>query len=70
MKMAGEAQIIWGIIFGSIGLGYVVYGKRQKAVVPLFVGVFLFIIPYFLSNTYILVTVGAFLVVLPYFINR
>ncbi|HED19269.1 MAG TPA: hypothetical protein ENI74_07185 [Gammaproteobacteria bacterium] len=67
--MQGESQIIWGMVFGAIGFGYFVYGKKQKAVVPLFVGIALFIVPYFLSNLYILVIVCTALVVLPYFLR-
>jgi len=30
---------MWGVIFGSIGLGFFVYGKKQKAIIPLFSGI-------------------------------
>jgi len=33
-----EAWLLWGLLFGSFGLGYFVYGKKQKAVVPLVCG--------------------------------
>ncbi len=67
--MEGTSLLIWGMLFGAIGLGYFIYGKKQKAVVPLFVGVTLFIFPYFITNIYLLVAVGAGLVVLPYFVR-
>jgi len=67
--MGSTSQLIWGMLFGSIGLGFFVYGKRQKAVVPLIVGIALFIFPYFMPNVYLLVTVGAVLVMLPYFVK-
>jgi len=57
------------MLFGAIGLGFFVYGKRQKAIVPLLVGIELFIVPYFISNAYVLVIVGALLVALPYYIR-
>ena len=31
--MGNTAQIIWSMIFGSIGLGFFIYGKKQKAFV-------------------------------------
>ena len=68
-KMEDSTQLIWGMLFGAIGVGFFIYGKKQKAVVPLFTGVALFVFPYFLSNVYLLVTVGAVLVALPYFIR-
>ncbi|MBU1568203.1 MAG: hypothetical protein KJ630_21590 [Proteobacteria bacterium] len=33
------STLIWWVIFGSIGLGYFVYGKKQRAVIPLFSGI-------------------------------
>ena len=67
--MEGTAQLIWGMIFGAIGLGFFVYGKKQKAVVPLLSGISLFIFPYFVTNSYLLVLVGAALMALPYFVR-
>jgi len=62
-------QIFLAMIFGSIGLGFFTYGKKQQAVVPLLVGIALFIFPYFVSNVYILVLIGISLIVLPYFVR-
>jgi predicted membrane protein len=67
--MDSSAQIMWGILFGAIGLGFFIYGKRQRAIVPFVVGVTLFIFPYFISNVYLLVIVGVVLVAIPYFIR-
>jgi hypothetical protein len=67
--MEGTALIFWGMIFGSIGLGFFTYGKKQKAVVPLCSGIALFIFPYFISNVYSLVFVGVVFVVVPFFVK-
>ncbi len=67
--MEDTSLIIWAVIFGGIGLGFFTYGKRQKAVVPLIVGIALFIFPYFISNVYMLVLAGSVLVALPYFVR-
>lgn len=48
--MEGTSLLIWEMLFGAIGLGYFTYGKKQRAVVPLFVGIALFIFPYFITN--------------------
>jgi hypothetical protein len=63
------AQLLWGLLFSSIGLGFFIYGKKQRAVVPLFCGLILMIYPYFVSNTIALVAIGAALVALPYFVR-
>lgn len=67
--MEGTSQLIWGVLFGAIGFGFLLYGKKQKAVVPLTSGIALIIFPYFVSNVYMLVLVGVLLVVLPYFMR-
>ena len=67
--MVDTAQLLWGVIFGAIGLGYFVYGKKQKAIVPLMVGIGLLIFPYFISDLYLLAIVGVGLVALPYFVR-
>ena len=67
--MGNTAQLIWGVLFGAIGMGFFVYGKRQKAFVPLFAGMALCFFPYFMPNVYALVIVGVVLVVLPYFVR-
>jgi hypothetical protein len=63
------STLIWGMIFGSIGLGFFVYGKKQHSLVPLFSGVGLMAFPYFISNAYILVITGIVLMALPYFVR-
>ncbi|HEB54769.1 MAG TPA: hypothetical protein ENI98_00405 [Gammaproteobacteria bacterium] len=68
--MENPSVLLWGVIFGGIGLGFFTYGKKQKAVVPLLIGIALFIFPYFISNVYVLVLVGSVLVALPYFIKK
>jgi predicted membrane protein len=59
--------LFWGMIFGAIGVGFFVYGKKQAAFVPLLCGLALMIFPYFVSNTYVLVAVGIVLIAIPYF---
>jgi hypothetical protein len=63
------AVLLWGLLFGSIGLGYFIYGKKQRAVVPLVCGLVLMIFPYFVPNTTLLVGVGALLIAIPYFLR-
>jgi len=57
------------LLFSSIGLGFFIYGRKQKAVVPLVCGLVLMIFPYFVSNTVLLVAIGIALMVLPYFVR-
>jgi hypothetical protein len=57
------------LLFGSIGLGYFIYGKKQKAVVPLVCGLALMVFPYFVSNALLLVGIGVVLAAIPYFLR-
>ncbi len=63
------SSLFWGLLFGSLGLGFFVYGKKQKAIVPLVCGLTLIVYPYFISNTVLLVLLGVVLVLIPYFVR-
>jgi hypothetical protein len=57
------------LLFGSIGLGYAIYGRKQRAAVPLVCGLALMVFPYFVSNTWLLALIGAVLIAVPYFLR-
>lgn len=68
-EIGSTAVLIWGLIFGSLGTGFAIYGKRQKAIVPLCVGITLCVVPYFIANVYVLVAVACVLAAIPYFVR-
>jgi hypothetical protein len=55
------------LLFGSIGLGFFIYGRRQRAPIPLLCGIALMVFPYFVSNSLLLLAIGALLIAVPYF---
>lgn len=57
-----ESWLLWGMLFGAIGVGFFVYGRKQKAVVPFVCGLALMVFPYFVSDTLTLVIVGGVLI--------
>jgi hypothetical protein len=57
------------LFFGSIGLGFFIYGRKQRAVVPLLCGLMLMVFPYFVSNVMLLAGIGALLIAIPYFLR-
>lgn len=61
--------LLWGVLFGSVGFGYFLYGKKQRAVVPFVCGLALMVIPYFIPNATVLVVVGAAIAAVPYFVR-
>jgi hypothetical protein len=60
---------MWGVIFGSIGMGYFIYGKKQRRGAALLSGFALIVIPYVVSNVFLLVMIGIVLMVMPYFVR-
>jgi len=67
--MESVAMMFWGVLFGGIGLGYFIYGKKQKKLIPFWVGIALFALPYLFSSVLLLVIVGIILMSVPYFIK-
>ena len=64
--MMGESTIWWGLLFGTLGIGYFVYGKRQRMVMALASGIALMVFPYFVSSVLLIVLIGFLLLVLPF----
>jgi hypothetical protein len=62
-------SILWSLLFGSIGIGYFIYGKRQAHAVARYTGIVLMIYPYFVGDTMILVAVGVGLLFVPRFLK-
>jgi hypothetical protein len=69
MEMNSGLGFLVYVLFGSIGLGYFVYGKKQKMLVPLVCGICLMIYPYFVSNSILLVIIGCIFLGTPYFVR-
>ena len=67
--MEGESTLIWGILFGSIGLGYCVYAKQQRKGMALLSGIGLIFFPYFVSNLWLTLLIGVVLVLAPWFLR-
>jgi hypothetical protein len=63
------ATLLWGVLFGAVGMGFFIYGKKQKSVIPFICGLMLMIFPYFVSNVWALVVIGGGLMAVPYFVR-
>ena len=61
--------LLLGVLFGAVGVGYALYGRKQRAPLPLVCGVALMVIPYFLSNAVLLFVLGIALAVLPWVVR-
>lgn len=67
--MENPATLFLGVLFASIGLGYLIYGRRQSAVVPLVCGLVLLLIPFLVSNVYALLASGIVVTAIPRFVR-
>jgi hypothetical protein len=59
--------MLWGLLFGSIGLAFFIYGKKQQRVVPLVCGIALMVYPYFVLSAIWLIVIGIALCAVPFF---
>ena len=64
------ATLVWGTLFGAIGTGYFIYGKRQHKFVPLLCGMALIGYTWAVSNPVEIVGIGAALMAVPFFIRQ
>lgn len=58
--------LLLGVLFSSIGFGYLVYGRRQRAGVPLACGIALMVVPYVVPGVTLLLVLGIVLSAIPW----
>ena len=63
------SSLLLGLVFSSIGLGFFIYGRKQKLAMPLICGIALMVYPYFVSNNALLVAIGVALIAIPYVVR-
>jgi hypothetical protein len=62
MNLGNSNFLFASLIWGSIGMGFAIYGKRQRAAGPLLGGILLMAISYFIGSALVMSLVGAALV--------
>ena len=67
--MGDTASIMWGVLLGSIGMGYLIYGRKQRRGIALLSGIALCVFPYFVSNVFLMILIAIILMALPYFLR-
>ncbi|MBI5846268.1 MAG: hypothetical protein HZB23_16550 [Deltaproteobacteria bacterium] len=65
--MPDAGVMLWGVLFGAIGVGYFMYGKKQGRLIPLVTGIALCVYPYFFESPVLIVIIGVVLTAVPYF---
>lgn len=62
-------NILLSVLLGAIGVGYIVYGRKQMHGMALVSGILLCIFPYFVSSIWLALLIGALLMALPRFLD-
>jgi hypothetical protein len=63
-------SLLLSVLFGALGLGFLVYGRKAGRLVPAVVGLALMVVPYFISNTVVLVSVCIALTAVPFLLRN
>ncbi|MGM0600919.1 MAG: hypothetical protein ACQETH_14005 [Candidatus Rifleibacteriota bacterium] len=58
--------LLLSMIWGSIGVGFFIYGKKQSRAVFLLCGILLCVVPYFISSALASLIIGIVLFILPF----
>lgn len=67
--MEDPSVLMWGVLYGGIGIGYFIYGKKQRHPIAFITGVSLFAIPYFIDDILLLFVAALALMVLPFVVK-
>ena len=59
-------SILAMVVFGAVGTGYFVYGKKQGKLSALLAGIALCIFPYFVSDFFVQLAIGTVLLAVPF----
>ncbi len=65
--MGSTASMLWGFLFATVGMGYVIYGRKQRRGVAVLCGILLCLYPYFISNVYLTILIGLVLMAAPFY---
>ena len=68
--MFETSYLLLSLLFSSIGLGYFIYGKKQKRKIIYYCGLVLMLYPYVITNTNLLLFIGVLLLALPKILTR
>jgi hypothetical protein len=64
-----SSSILLSVLLGAIGVGYIVYGRKQMRGMALISGILLCVFPYFVTNIWLMLLIAAGVMVLPRFLD-
>jgi len=63
-------SLMVSLLFGTVGMGFLMYGKSMSSLVPIGAGLGLMIAPYLITNMVLLVVVGLALMGTPFYLRE
>ena len=63
MNLFDTKFLLASLIWGSVGVGYFIYGKKQQEIVPLFGGLAMIAVSYFVSSALLMSLISIALMV-------
>lgn len=67
--MDDPLSLMIGLFFGSIGVGYCIYGRKQHHLIAFLAGLFLIGLPYVIDSNAGLIIVSLLIMIAPKFIK-
>jgi hypothetical protein len=64
------SSLLLGVLLSSIGVGFLIYGRRQQSLMPFLCGLGLLLIPYVIDDVLLLGVAGFALTALPIWLAR
>jgi hypothetical protein len=61
-----SSSLMWSFLFGTIGMGMFMYGKKAGRPLPLAAGAGLVVVPYFISHVVVMIVVCGALTAVPW----
>ncbi len=67
--MLDSNYLLISLVFSSIGVGYFIYGKKQKHKIAFYTGIGLMVYPYLITDIIPMIVVGAVLMFVPKYVR-
>jgi len=64
------ASLLIGVLLSAVGLGLLVYGRRQQSITPFICGLGLLLAPYLIDDVWLLAGAGVALTIVPFWLGR
>lgn len=68
--MVDTTAILIGLVFGSIGFGYCIYGRKQQRSLVFWLGIALMGLPYIVDSNMLLIVISILLMALPFYLKE